>query len=498
MALSKTTLFSFYGFGLVDEGESLHNAQRILAGDVPYRDFFAIFPPMDNYFYAIIFRLFGQSIQTPRVVSSFIFAFTPVLVFLICRRFALIKWSIIPAVLLIFLDVNIERLFLFTPIFLGLYLFLLAVDQENPWLFGWAGLMYGLSSLIRIDIPGTFIVASVIILAIRFYVHDRQNWIRKWFIFSVCVGIGVGIPLVTMVIWMIRLNIFTIFIERALISSVTITKLHHLAFPTLPDLIPKVFDPPTLSKTFTAYYGYAILLTYLLSLFLLLKQAVFILKTHIEIPIMLLAGVFSLPYIFGRTDMGHLIKGGTPFLFLIVFLFKNIQTLKFSFIAYSFVLSLFSVFLYQSAWWLRFNDQKIKVGDHVLTLNSKYPINSTKPSAESLKKATAFLQNNSAPTEQVLILPYMAGLYFLADRPSPTQYNNLLAGFITSETEQRAFIYEIESKKVRIVVYDPDNGPKMQTTKMQDYNAIIHEYLMEEFQLVEQTEEGWLFMKRKI
>ena len=92
----------------------------------------------------------------------------------------------------------------------------------------------------------------------------------------------------------------------------------------------------------------------------------------------------------------------------------------------------------------------------------------------------------------------MAGLYFLADRPSPTQYNNLLAGFITSETEQRAFIYEIESKKVRIVVYDPDNGPKMQTTKMQDYNAIIHEYLMEEFQLVEQTEEGWLFMKRKI
>ena len=121
VALSKTTLFSFYGFGLVDEGESLHNAQRILAGDVPYRDFFAIFPPMDNYFYALIFKLFGESIQIPRIIASIIFSFTPVLIFLICKRFTSTKLSTIPAILITFLDVNIERLFLFTPIFLGLY-----------------------------------------------------------------------------------------------------------------------------------------------------------------------------------------------------------------------------------------------------------------------------------------------------------------------------------------------------------------------------------------
>ena len=134
----------------------MHNAQRILEGDIPYRDFFAIFPPMDNYYFALIFKLFGESVLIPRIISSIIFSFTPVLIFLICKRFAPTKLSTIPAILITFSDVNIERLYIFTPIFLGVYLYLQAVNRKKKWLFGWSGFMLGLSSLIRLDIPGTF------------------------------------------------------------------------------------------------------------------------------------------------------------------------------------------------------------------------------------------------------------------------------------------------------------------------------------------------------
>ena len=498
VALSKTTLFSFYGFGLVDEGESLHNAQRILAGDVPYRDFFAIFPPMDNYFYALIFKLFGESIQIPRIIASIIFSFTPVLIFLICKRFTSTKLSTIPAILITFLDVNIERLFLFTPIFLGLYFFLQAVDRKKKWLFGWSGLMLGLSGLIRLDIPGTFGVAAIVVLAIYLFLISRQGWARKWLAYSLFMGIGFGLPLLAMVLWMVNLGIFSTFVNRALVGAVTITRLHRLPFPSMLDLIPSRFDLAALGNTFTAYYGYAILVTYLASTFIVLKKATVIIKNNIEIPLLVLAGILALPYIFGRSEMGHLVKGGTPFLILGTFLLKNTRNLKIKVVLYSLVIGLFTAAVFQSIWWIRFNDQRVQIADQTLNLNSKYPANSTKPSAESLKRSVTFLQENSTPTEPVLALPYMAGLYFLSHRSSPTQFNNLLAGFIITEEEQLEFISKIEKNNVKTVIYDPGNGPKMRTAKMQDYNFLIHQYLIKKFQIVDETPEGWLFMKRKV
>ena len=491
VAFFKTTLFSFYGFGLVDEGESLHNAQRILEGDIPYRDFFAIFPPMDNYYFALIFKLFGESVLIPRIISSIIFSFTPVLIFLICKRFAPTKLSTIPAILITFSDVNIERLYIFTPIFLGVYLYLQAVNRKKKWLFGWSGFMLGLSSLIRLDIPGTFGVSAVIVLAAYLFLTSHKNWIKKWFIYSLYMGVGFGLPIMLMIAWMINLGIVDTFINMAFFRAVIITNLHHLPFPSL-------FDFSSLSDTFTAYYGYAILATYLVSGFLILRKTAVIIKENIEIPLFFLAGILTLPYIFGRSDLGHLIKGGTPFLILGIFILINIRSLKIRLIPYGLIFILFVGMTFQSIWWLRFNDQNVTISSQILNLNSEFPQNSTKPSAKSLNKSVIFLQENSIQNEPVLILPYMAGLYFLSNRPSATQFNNLLAGFINSDEEQHNFIDKIEVNNVRIVVYDPNNGPRMKTARMQDYNVLIHKYLMEKFQIVEQTPEGWLFMKKKI
>ncbi len=495
VALSKTTLFSFYGFGLVDEGESLHNAQRILTGDIPYRDFFAIFPPVDNYYYALIFKLFGESVLIPRIISSIIFSFTPVLIFLICKRFASTRLSTIPAILITFLDVNIERLFLFTPIFLSIYLYLQAVDKKKKLLFGWSGLMLGLSGLIRLDIPGTFGVAATVVLVTHLFLISRRNWIKKWLTYSLCMGIGFGLPMIVVVIWMFNSGILGTFVNQAFVRAVIITRLHHIPFPSI---IPPRFDLAALGSTFTAYYGYAILVTYLISSFLVLKKAAIIIKNNIEIPLFLLAGILALPYIFGRSDMGHLIKGGTPFLILGIFILKNVRNLKIRLVLYGLIFILFAGAISQSIWWLHFNDQKVNIAGQTLNLNSKFSPNSTKPTAVTLNKSVIFLQENSTFKEPVLVLPYMAGLYFLSHRSSPTQFNNLLAGFIIKEEEQQDFIDEIEKNNVKIVIYDPKNGPRMKTARMQDYNLLIHQYLVEKFQTVEETPEGWLFMKRKI
>ena len=85
-------------------------------------------------------------------------------------------------------------------------------------------------------------------------------------------GIGFGLPLLAMVLWMVNLGIFSTFVNRALVGAVTITRLHRLPFPSMLDLIPSRFDLAALGNTFTAYYGYAILVTYLASTFIVLKK----------------------------------------------------------------------------------------------------------------------------------------------------------------------------------------------------------------------------------
>src|SRR5262249_3711640 len=69
-----------------DEGIVLQGAHRILAGQVPYRDFFTFYTPGSFYFTAVLFRIFGDSILVAR--SSIIFFGTSfvVIAFSLARR----------------------------------------------------------------------------------------------------------------------------------------------------------------------------------------------------------------------------------------------------------------------------------------------------------------------------------------------------------------------------------------------------------------------------
>jgi 4-amino-4-deoxy-L-arabinose transferase-like glycosyltransferase len=69
-----------------DEGIILQGAQRILEGQVLYRDFFSFFTPGSYYFFALIFRVFGDSYLVAHTALAFVgAAFSPVL-YLLARR----------------------------------------------------------------------------------------------------------------------------------------------------------------------------------------------------------------------------------------------------------------------------------------------------------------------------------------------------------------------------------------------------------------------------
>lgn len=73
-----------------DEGLELTAAMRVAAGQVPHRDFYAIYGPADFYFPAALFKIFGPSVLIVRLLNLFVEATAVVATFVVasfyCRR----------------------------------------------------------------------------------------------------------------------------------------------------------------------------------------------------------------------------------------------------------------------------------------------------------------------------------------------------------------------------------------------------------------------------
>src|ERR1035437_7913309 len=69
-----------------DEGILLQGAQRILAGQVPYRDFFSFYTPGSYYALALLFKIFGSSLPVARTALALAGAILSSITYLLARR----------------------------------------------------------------------------------------------------------------------------------------------------------------------------------------------------------------------------------------------------------------------------------------------------------------------------------------------------------------------------------------------------------------------------
>ena len=79
-------LFRRYTLLDPDEGIVLQGAQRILSGQVLYRDFFSFFTPGSYYFNALLFRVVGNSFLVARTAVALLGAFSALITYLLSRR----------------------------------------------------------------------------------------------------------------------------------------------------------------------------------------------------------------------------------------------------------------------------------------------------------------------------------------------------------------------------------------------------------------------------
>jgi 4-amino-4-deoxy-L-arabinose transferase-like glycosyltransferase len=86
VTLAYLWLFRRYTSMEPDEGIVLQGAQRILRGEVLYRDFFSYFTPGSYYFLALLFKVFGSSFLVARTALVFFGGIYSAVAYLLARR----------------------------------------------------------------------------------------------------------------------------------------------------------------------------------------------------------------------------------------------------------------------------------------------------------------------------------------------------------------------------------------------------------------------------
>src|SRR6266700_1013124 len=86
MSLAYLSIFRHYTSLEPDEGIVLQGAERILRGEVPYRDFFSFYTPGSFYLAGFLFRVAGDSLVVARIGLAVVGAICSVITYLLARR----------------------------------------------------------------------------------------------------------------------------------------------------------------------------------------------------------------------------------------------------------------------------------------------------------------------------------------------------------------------------------------------------------------------------
>src|SRR5579863_4789911 len=86
LSVSYLCIFCRYTSLEPDEGIVLMGAERILRGEVPYRDFFSFYTPGSFYLVALVFKVFGDSLVVARISLAIAGAACSVVTYLLSRR----------------------------------------------------------------------------------------------------------------------------------------------------------------------------------------------------------------------------------------------------------------------------------------------------------------------------------------------------------------------------------------------------------------------------
>jgi hypothetical protein len=465
-----------------DEAVILVGAERILEGEVPYKDFFSVYPPGQVVTLASLFKVFGTSVIVERVYDLIIKSSLSLLIFLIIRSLssnipALIGWlmSLVWLQHSSFPAYPVYPSLLFT--YVSIYTFLLYLKQEKDHYLILCAVFIVLSVLFRHDLGGYAAIAITVVLLTR-----RITGVCSWtpLITYISSGIIAALPATLYFVF----NSSTGFmIDDLIIYPAT----GFPEFQTLPY--------PSLSRDTLPFFVFPmVLLIGISAASILIKRnkdnaaayAIFLIS---------LVGIFLFNQVRVRSDYIHLLPVAMTGILLAPVLFDTLLkeislTVLLERMAYVLFVVVFAITLYKP----------VMVINRLLSISNGYVLEVLTPEIEKakyskidsdLKRTVLYIENNTPKDEQIYVgvtnhdkLTFNdAIIYFLAGRNSATKYHELNPGHTNTLIIQEEIVSELKDKSVQTLVLAPHAWHEPNISSIDQNIDLLDDFIAANFKL---------------
>jgi len=514
LSLLYLCIFRHYSLIDADEGIVLQGAQRILDGQVLYRDFFSFFTPGSYYFNALLFRVFGDSFLVARTAVAFIgAAFSPI-TYLLTRRVCSREIGLLVTGLMTITALPVRFLVLHnwdSTLLACLALYCAVRWLESPhakWAFA-TGSLVALTGLFEQSKgAGLLLGLGLGFLIITFGDRQRRLFARAQ---VVAVAIGLTWPLVVTVIFFAS--------QHALIAMLAgwLWPLQHYSTANRVSYGYLSFSDNTLHTIFFSG-SWAIRLPTILAI-----------SPSFWIPLLPLFGVALLPRLVADIWRGRSARPEWAYYVLVSSavsgLLLSVVAVRADVVHFVYLQPIFFLVL---AWILDGRGIRVPfvrrlgpvagfcVALPLLTMampllvraaGSHYTLVTRRGVVNTPIKDTVVehVQAHVAPGERILVYPYMPFFYYLTSTYSPTRFEYYQPGMHTRE-QSLDFLSQLKAHPVRVVLWEPAFSEHIRyswpNTRARDLASDpVADYIAQEYRSCAYLESAlnfhFLFMVRK-
>ncbi len=495
------TAFNFY-----DEGVIAYGAQRILQGDLPYRDFWVLYPPGQLLAIAALFKLFGSSLAVERAWDIALRAAIVLLGYLITARLAPRRYALLTAVMSVVWLQGIR--FYGYPLIPALLLTLASVwffigflhNQSVIRNLFMTGLFTGLLVAFRHDIAFyVFIAEGLAVFGVHFIERDavRSNANRPSNLLhmGIALGAGVAVGALPLVLYLAAEAPAADVFDQLIVFLATV----YPAVRSLP--YPTIFSgsPETIFPFYFHFVILAIAVLFLVGaqhsmppekyaqvrkvvLFLALLVGLMFLKSLVRPQLAHLIHVMILSFLLGAVVWSALPRGW------LFHAFGAVLAIAF--------LAMLAAPIYTAQTELKWQEG-LRANSTALSRSANFPRAGGLLVLPDQAAALDYVRAHVPPGEKIfvgngrhdVVLLNDVLFYFLAERDSATRYHELHPGQVTTASVQRVIIDDLESKNVRVVVLflGTDRVREPNESARSSHVTLLDDYLKKQYRVAGQA-----------
>ncbi len=509
MVIFGASLFYYLSYanqGLIlgDWGMILVAAERLLEGDVFYRDFSIIYTPGIYLYTAFAFKIFGVSLSSALIGWSILRAFNCLLIYCIGNRIISEKKAILLALMLWLVPGSIHKSFYVFFLLLNLYMLLgLLVRKEGSYHY-FAGIIVGITLIIRTDLFGISIITFFVICLLKIIKEWKTDEnrvvlpIKKVSLW--CIGIATGVS--PFLIYLLVNNALTSAYEQTF-QYADIMKSLWFYLPPLS----QVFDS---KRNVYTYLGVIIPFGfYFISSVILIT----IIKTNSlndtdeKILVIYTCGILTLNQVIMIPNLGRVSVIFSPVLIACLYFMEYYGTIrnkckslmncylyKVSLIGLTGMILLFTTYsiltpdLYTNGSIFR----QLRIDDKIYLENPKLRVYADRKEAEKLRKVVMAIYNLTGENEYVFSFLNNHQLFnFVTGRKTLEKYG-IVSEYIISEERQRKVMRLLDEKNIRMILVDKNKEKEFRL-----WAPLLSNYIFSHYDLKSAASQYMIYFKSK-